>query len=102
LGSGLYLGLRYRYYSKGADSYSLRFDSSPDLPPVDLLNEETEMTVQHLGVGATLWPSRRTSVGGQWPLAVSAEYLAPISGSGGQTPKDGRFRVAARLFISIW
>jgi hypothetical protein len=98
----LYLGLRYRYYSKGADSYSLRFDSSPDLPPVDLLNEETEMTVQHLGVGATLWPSRRTSVGGQWPLAVSAEYLAPISGSGGQTPKDGRFRVAARLFISIW
>jgi hypothetical protein len=101
----LSLGLRYRYYSKGADAYaySVTGDTlTTELPPVELLDEETEVTVQHVGVGATLWPSRRTSLGGQWPLAVSAEYLAPISGSGGRTPKDGRFRVAARLFISLW
>ncbi len=98
------LGLRYRYYAKGADGY--RFETQVDpalgLPSIDLMSQETEVHSQHVGVGATLWPSPSSAERGQWPLAVSAEYQFPIAGRGGNTPKDSRFRVSARLFLDVW
>jgi len=98
------LGLRYRYYSKGADTFSFASPVDPalNLPSIDLMSRETELQTQHVGVGATLWPSLTSTERGQWPLAVSAEYQFPISGKGGLVPKDSRFRVSARLFIDLW
>ncbi|MCA9739351.1 MAG: hypothetical protein KC645_17120 [Gemmatimonadetes bacterium] len=100
----LSLGLRYRYYSKGADAWSLPAGAEPDavLPPLEVLSRETEVTVQHLGIGATLWPSPRSRARDQWPLAVSAEYQLPLGGQGGMVPRDARFRVSARLFVTLW
>ena len=98
------LGLRYRYYSKGADVFTFASPVDPalNLPSIDLLARETELETQHVGVGATLWPSLTSTERGQWPLAVSAEYQFPISGRGGNVPKDARFRVSARLFVDLW
>lgn len=96
------LGVRYRYTHKGADTYRLPGGEDPSLPPVELLQEETELTVQHLGIGATLWPSPRSAARDQWPLAVSAEYQRPLGGKGGAVPKDSRFSVSARLFVQLW
>lgn len=96
----LTLGARYRFHSRGEDVYS--GESGDPLLPAALLNLETERTIQHVGVGLTVWPSPRTRLFGQWPVAASAAYEQAFSGSGGHVPKDGRFRIDLRIYFSLW
>lgn len=104
----LSVGLRYRYYSKDADVYEVvtgpTIDPDPEIvAAVDLLELETEETLQEAGLGivySTLdaWREGRTRV----PFEAQAVYRRPISGSGGMTPKATRIQVGLRLFWQIW
>lgn len=104
----LSVGLRYRYYSKDADVYEVPAGATTDPDPslvaaVDLLELETEETVQEVGIGmvfSTLdaWREGRT----RFPFEVQAVYRRPLSGSGGLTPKASRFQARLRLFWQIW
>ena len=101
-------GARYRYWSKGEDSYSLgsvdpEAQDPEELPPADLLNAETEQTLQELGFSATFSTMDAHAVGeASMPLFIRVTYFRPISGSGGQTPKGGRFEAGITIFKTLW
>jgi hypothetical protein len=101
-------GARYHLWWKGEDSYVLG-NVNPDvqdpaeLPPAELLNLETEQRLQEVGFSATfstLGPHARGEA--SLPLYIRATYFHPVNGSGGQTPKGGRFQVGVTLFKTLW
>jgi hypothetical protein len=101
-------GIRYHFWSKGADSYALgavnpEFQDAAELPPADLLNLETEQKLQEIGFSATFSTVEAHARGdASMPLYIRATYLHPISGSGGQTPKGGRFQAGLTIFKTFW
>ncbi len=104
----LTLGLRYRYWNKGADSYALgaidpEILAVVDFPSTDGLESETEETLQEGGFNltySTLKGYERGETG--WPLTIRATFLFPMSGSGGGTPKGPRFQVGLSLYRTLW
>lgn len=95
----LSVGARYRSMHRAADTYDENSVSAADAL---LLSAESEMNATHWGFGVNYWPSARSAAEGAWPVAVTAEYLAPVSGSGGQVPRGGQMRVQLRLFFNAW
>lgn len=100
-------GVRYRYWSKGADSYA--FASNPGLldpaafPPADLLNLETEQKLQEIGFSATYSTVEARARGeASMPLYIRVTYFRPISGSGGRVPKGGRFEAGLTIYRTLW
>lgn len=101
-------GARYRFWSKGEDSYALgavntEIQDPATLPPAELLNLETEQKLQEIGFSATyssVEAHSRGEVG--LPVLVRATFFKPISGSGGQTPKGGRFQVGLTIYKTLW
>ncbi|MFC1790841.1 hypothetical protein ACFL0I_00010 [Gemmatimonadota bacterium] len=108
LAEGMSFGLRYHRWSKGAASYKLQ-PIDPELlaqlayPPAEILNGETEQTLQEVGFSAT-YTSLAAHARGQAsiPFYVRATYFRPMTGSGGQTPKGGRFEVGLTLYRRLW
>lgn len=96
----LSVGARLRYYRRGEDVYSSA--SVPQGFDLTLLQRETREDVQYIGAGVTLWPSARTRLLGQWPMAASVAYMKAISGGGGRTPKDDSLQLDVRLFFGVW
>ena len=96
----LSLAGRYRFHRRGTDRYTTGAPPAGFDPA--LLNAETRQMVHHVGGAVTVWPSARTRLAGQWPLAATVSYDRAIVGSGGQTPKDGRVAVDVRVFFGIW
>ncbi len=102
-------GVRYHLWSKGEDSYSLgtivvpEGQEPPEYPSPALLDLETEQRLQEVGFSATyssLDAHRRGEV--SLPVYVRATYFHPVGGSGGQTPKGGRFQVGLTVFKTFW
>jgi hypothetical protein len=108
LAPDLNLGLRYHLWSKGADSYKLQPLSEEQLerveyPPADLLDQETEQTLQEVGFSAaysTLSAHARGDA--SLPYELRAAFLFPVSGSGGQTPKGVRFQAGLTIYKWLW
>jgi hypothetical protein len=108
LNPSMTFGVRYHRWSKGADTYSLA-DIDPavleqlSFPPTTLLEEETEQTLQEIGVSATFSTLEAHARGeASLPVHVRVTYLRPLSGSGGQTPKGGRFMAGISLYRQLW
>ncbi|MFC1661331.1 hypothetical protein ACFL3S_07770 [Gemmatimonadota bacterium] len=108
LNPAMTFGIRYHFWSKEADQYALG-DIDPevlerlDYPSVELLEEETEETLHEVGLSATfstLEPHARGEA--SLPLHIRVTYFRPVSGSGGQTPKGGRFEAGISLFRQLW
>jgi hypothetical protein len=101
-------GLRYHFYSKGEDSYELQ-PLDPEIlelvsfPPPELLNAETKVTLNELGISVTYSTLAPHSRGEAWiPLDLRATYFQPLGGSGGQTPKGGRFEAGLAVYRTVW
>jgi hypothetical protein len=101
-------GVRYRLWSKGEDSYALgnvnpEFQDPAQLPPADLLDAETEQNLQEAGFSATYSTVDAHARGeASLPIYIRLTYFHPISGSGGQTPKGGRFEAGITIFKTLW
>ncbi len=101
-------GVRYHYWSKGADSYALPaispdFQDPATLPPAELLNLETEQKLQEIGFSASFSTVDARARGeASMPLYIRATYFHPLSGSGGRTPKGGRFEAGLTLYRTFW
>ncbi|MBT8396601.1 MAG: hypothetical protein KJN92_06530, partial [Gemmatimonadetes bacterium] len=101
-------GARYHLWSKGEDSYVLgaintEVQDPADLPPADVLNLETKQRLQEVGFSATyssVGPHARGEA--SMPLLIRATYFRPVGGSGGQTPKGGRFEAGITIFKTFW
>lgn len=100
----LSLGVDYRRYHKGEDSYELLGAEPEGWVPVDpaLLAHETEMTFQEMAVGIrynTLrtWRDRLAP-----PMEMGMRMVRTVAGAGGQTPKVNRFEFSVSLFRRIW
>ena len=104
----LSFGVRYHLWSKGADSYALGaanpdLQNPADLPPAEYLNQETEQKLQEIGFSASFSTVEAHARGeASMPLYVRASYFQPISGSGGQTPKGGRFQAGLTIYRTFW
>ena len=73
------------------------------LPPAELLNLETEQKLQEVGFTASYSTVEAHERGeASMPLFIRVTYFHPVSGSGGQTPKGGRFQVGLTLYKSLW
>ena len=101
-------GVRYHLWHKGEDSYALQ-PIDPELlaqlnyPDPALLNQETEQTLHEVGISTTYSTLAANDRGETpFPLLVRATYFHPIMGSGGQTPKGGRFQVGLTLYRTLW
>jgi hypothetical protein len=108
LSRGMSFGARYRFWRKGEDSYDLG-DVDPEvqdpslLPPADLLNLETEQTLQEFGFSATFSTVEAHAEGeASLPVYIRATYFHPLAGGGGQTPKGGRFEAGLTIFRTFW
>jgi hypothetical protein len=108
LTSAMSFGVRYRRWSKGSDSYEIG-DLDPEVleqlayPPVELLEEETEETLNEVGISATFSSLEGHARGEAWlPLELRFTYFLPVSGYGGQTPKGNRFEAGITLFRQLW
>jgi len=101
-------GVRYHLWSKGTDSYTLgainpEFQDPADLPPAELLNRETEQKLQEIGFSASFSTVEAHARGeASMPLYVRATYFHPMAGSGGQTPKGGRFQAGLTIYKTFW
>lgn len=95
LAEHMYVGLEYRYWHKGADSYRLASGASD--PVVATLQKGTSQTRQRLGVGVTYRPGGPDSSG-----EVGFVYQTVVGGSGRLTPASDlttfHIRVPAKLF----
>jgi hypothetical protein len=73
------------------------------LPPPGLLNLETEQTLQEIGFSAAYSTVATNAQGlASMPLYVRAGYFHPLSGSGGRTPKGGRFQIGLTIYKTLW
>jgi len=108
LASDLNLGVRYHLWSKGADSYQLQPFTEEELevldyPPANLLDLETEQTLQEVGFSASYSTVSAHREGeSSIPYRVRATFLFPVGGSGGQTPKGARFQAGLTIYKRIW
>lgn len=101
-------GVRYRHWSKEADSHSLQ-PVDPELlpgldyPPAELLDLETEESLRELGFTATFSSVDAHARGeAALPVHVRATYFRPLGGSGGRTPKVGRFEAGITIYRTLW
>jgi hypothetical protein len=104
MGEALAFALDFRRFHKSADSYALLGEGT-GVPPSDpsLLAQETEVTLQELGLGLRyssrgLWRQGRVGT----PAEMGIRLIRPLSGSGGQTPKASRVELSVSLFRHIW
>jgi hypothetical protein len=101
-------GVRYRLWSKGADSYALgsldpEVLESRNYPPAEIMNQETEQDLQEIGFSATFSTVEAYGRGeASLPVQVRAAFLTPLTGGGGQTPKGGRFEAGVSIFRTFW
>jgi hypothetical protein len=108
LNPAMSFGVRYHFWSKGADSYTLgavdpEFRDPAELPPAELLNLKTEQKLQEIGFSATFSTVEAHARGeASMPLFVRVTYLRPMSGSGGRTPKGGRFQAGLTIYKTFW
>ncbi len=108
LSPNLTLGVRYHSWSKGEDAYALQpidpeILERLDYPPAGLLNQETEESLQEVGFSATYSSVEAFDRGeASLPVHLRATYFQSIAGSGGQTPKGGRFEAGITLYRSFW
>lgn len=108
LTSAMSIGVRYHLWSKGADSYTLgavnlAIQDPADLPPAELLNQETEQKLQEIGFSAAFSTVEAHARGeASMPLYIRATYYHPVAGSGGQTPKGGRFQAGLTIYKTFW
>jgi hypothetical protein len=108
LNPAMSFGFRYHRWSKGADEYALGDLSPEDIallnyPPTELLEEETEQTLNEMGFSATFSTLQAHARGeASIPLELRFTYLRPVSGSGGQTPKGDRLMAGISIFRSFW
>lgn len=99
---------RYHFFSKGSDDFALAGAPDPEeggvqLPDPGLLEQETEVTLHRVGISlvySTLSAAERGETG--FPFEAWIRYRTAVSGSGGQTPKAGRFESGGRLFWRLW
>ncbi len=108
LNPAMSFGVRYRHWSKGADSHRLQaLDpeslSDLDYPPPELLDQGTEQTLRELGITGTFstvdaFARGKTAL----PLYVRATYFRPLGGSGGQTPRGSRFEAGVTVYQTLW
>lgn len=108
LNPAISFGVRYHFWNKGADSYALGAINPEGqdpalLPDPGLLNLETEETLQEIGLSAAYSTVEAAARGeASMPLDVRAGYYHPLGGSGGQTPKGGRFRIGVTIYKTLW
>jgi hypothetical protein len=108
LNPALSFGVRYHFWSKGSDSYTLgavdpELQDPANLPPAELLNLETEQKLQEIGLSATFSTVEAHARGdASMPLHVRVTYLRPMNGSGGRTPKGGRFQAGLTIYKTFW
>jgi hypothetical protein len=101
-------GVRYHLWSKGEDSHVLGYidpevRDTAAIPAASLLDLETEQKLQEIGFSATYSSVESHERGeGSMPLYIRLTYLRPLSGSGGQTPKGGRFQVGLTIYKTLW
>lgn len=101
-------GIRYHYWSKGEDRYTLpptdpEAQVSLELPPPALLNYETSQTLQEVGFNATYSTLAANARGeARLPMLVRFTYFRPVSGSGGRTPKGGRLEAGVTVYRTLW
>jgi len=108
LSDPLFVELRYRYRSKGGDTYT-RVGPEPEIGDpipypegylgydVAVLAEGTEMTFQTLGGGLRYHPPE-----GEFPVEVWVGAEFALSGSGGRTLKRTRAEFGGRLYYALW
>jgi hypothetical protein len=101
----LSLGLDYRRYHKGEDRYELAGHQPDGLPTVDasVLAHETEMTFQEMALAVRYSTVRAWREGlGAPPMEMGMRLVRTVAGSGGQTPRLGRFEFSVSFFSRIW
>lgn len=99
MGQALWLEGQYRYLDRGADAYAWAEPADPgDLrPDVAFLGRETALTIQMVGGGIRYQPPE-----GRFPLEVWFRVEVAVAGSGGQTWKETRLNLGARLTRQLW
>lgn len=108
LNSAMSFGVRYHHWSKQADSYELAGSpsgepSAASLPPASLLDLETKQNLRELGFTATYSTLEAFDQGeASMPFYIRATYFRPVGGSGGQTPKGGRFQAGITIYRTLW
>ncbi len=106
LNSAMSFGVRYHRWSKEADSYELPGSGSIVLegtPSPSVLDQETEENLRELGITATFSTLDAFDRGAaSIPVYIRATYFTPIGGSGGRTPKGGRFQAGVTIYRTIW
>lgn len=101
-------GVRYHFWFKGSDKYTLpsvdpETAALLNYPAPEYLNFETRQVLHEVGISATfstLAPHAR----GETPIPLQARftYYSPVKGAGGQTPKGPRLEAGLSLFRFLW
>jgi hypothetical protein len=110
LNPAMSFGVRYRHWSKGADSHRLQLQPvDPDLQPgldypsPEVLDDGTEQTLRELGFTATLSTVDARARGtAAIPVHIRTSYFRPVDGSGGRTPRGSRFEVGVTIYRTFW
>jgi len=93
------IGGRYVSYHRSPDRYDRATATDAD---ADALEAGSEVDLKRWGVGVSLWPSNRTRLRNQWPVALSADYLRAFDGQGRFVPAGGEVRIQLRVFFKAW
>ena len=108
LNPAMSFGIRYRYWSKEADSHRLQ-PVDPELlpaleyPPPEILDRRTEQTLEEVGFTGTFSTVDAHARGkASIPVHIRASYFRPLDGSGGLTPKGSRFEAGLTIYYTIW
>ncbi len=108
LNSAMSFGVRYHHWFKEADSYNLAATLSGGPPPESLpsasvLDLETEQNLRELGFTATYSSVEAFDRGeASIPVFIRVTYFRPMGGSGGMTPKGGRFQAGVTIYKTLW
>jgi len=104
----LTFGVRYHFWKKGEDRYSLppldpEAPAQAEYPPPESLNYETRQTLQEVGFSAT-YSSVEANARGEalLPVLVRFTYYHPLEGAGGQTPRGSRLEAGVTLYRTLW
>ncbi len=108
LGEGLTVAGTYRLRTKGTDRYEHVITDPQvldvlNLPPLDVLEEETRETLHEVGISATFSTLPAHARGeARLPFRLRFAYLTAVAGSGGRTPKGSRMEFGVSLFRRFW
>lgn len=96
----------YRYFRKGADSFSRADAGATGEEPTDPLDLSplawgSETTAGHLHVGGVYRRGRAPAGSPIWPTEVRATYRRVVSGTG-IVPVTGTFEVRLRFQTALW